>query len=143
VRRRHDDRQQARRDVPAPLTTLTVVSQVGAHGELSRAVFERALLQGAAVCGLRVSVTPQLEPGASVALTMTWGGSNQERFGSVRSIRYKATLFEPPSQRVLWQADLSLMVDTRSSTDRRAEALARDLLAKLRRDHLTSPCTTG
>jgi hypothetical protein len=129
--------------LPAPLTALTVLSQVGARGELAGAAFEGALLQGAAACGLRASVARQPEPNVPAALTVTWAGGTKDRYGSVWSLQYKATLFETPSQRLLWQANLSLIVDTRSSTDRPAEALARDLLARLRRDHLAPPCTAG
>lgn len=129
--------------VPSPITALAVVSQVGARGELAGPSFDRALQEGAAACGVRASVTPQLPPGAASVLLVTWTGGNKDRYGSVRSVRYEATLFESPSQRVLWRAELSLIVDARSSSDRASATLAHDLLAKLRRDQITPRCTTG
>ena len=127
----------------APLTSITVLSQVGARGELAGPAFEGALLQGAAACGVHASVARDLPPDASTALTVTLDGNTKDRYGNMRSLHYKATLFETPSRRLLWQADLSLVVDVRSSTERPAEALARDLLARLRRDQVTPACPTG
>src|SRR5688500_14733813 len=69
--------------LPAPLTALTVLSQVGARGELAGAAFEGALLRGAAACGLRASVARQLEPNVPAALTVTWAAGTKDRYGSV------------------------------------------------------------
>lgn len=80
-------------------------------------------------------------PPPRYVLSLTKDSDEKDRFRKYRSLRYLAHLVEANAKRAVWDASLMISIRYEAGDEPAgAAALARDLLSRLRDDHLIAPC---